>query len=576
MTTMGALPSRDDAAPDPEASTGAGTSGDVAQGRARLSAVAESAGSESPLMVSIEEAPDPLLWIERDGRISYANPAAWRMLGRTREELLGTTLFALAPSFSQETWPNVWNVLETEGPVTFDLHWVTRDGTRLLVEVSAAHVRSPQGDHVSAWARDCTRRREREARLLEAQDQMAAQVHEAAAELARLNEELRREIEERKEVERTLRSWEERHRLIADSVTDVVWTCDLEGYLTYVSPSVERVLGYSPFDLVSTAIAELVEPMEFARITARLLQQRDAAESTSVQPVVHAEVQHKLGHRVACESTVRHLGGDEGQPIGLIGITRDVTERKRMEEALIRSERMAAVGTLAAGIAHEFNNLNHVILASVELALNDDPVNSVLATRLETIRRAALKGSTIVNNLLSFGARQTSDLGMGSLNRAVESALSLVEDELTREGILLVRRLGTTPQSLMSEGQIAQVVLNLLTNARHALLERPVKRIEVETGTEGTTAYLRVSDTGCGIPKAHLTRIFTPFFSTKGEHSAGDGPQSRVKGTGLGLGVSQTIVSNHGGLLGVESDEGVGTTFTMRLPVRGEATRQER
>jgi two-component system, NtrC family, sensor kinase len=270
---------------------------------------------------------------------------------------------------------------------------------------------------------------------------------------------------------------------------------------------------------------------------------------------------------VPCESTVHCLRNEDGEAIGVIGTTRDVAERKRMEQALIRSERLAAVGTLTAGVAHEFNNLNSIILGMAELALRDCGPQPALVKKLTTIRQAAMKGCAVVNNLLSLGAREPHDLRPGNLSRAVEDALSLVEDELSREGITLVRNLPSVPDSLMNEGQITQVILNLLTNARHALLDRPIRGIQVETGTALAGIYVKVSDTGCGIPSSHLPRIFTPFFSTKGEHGRGETPQSRVRGTGLGLGVSHTIVSNHGGTFTVQSQEGVGTTFTINLPL---------
>jgi PAS domain S-box-containing protein len=520
------------------------------------------------------EAPDPVLWIREDGGVSFANGAACRFLGRDQAALLRTTLFAIAPGFSPERWPQAFRLLREEGPVTFDTHYLDPAGAPLFVEVTARHIPTRDGERVAVWARDCRRRRELEQEMVRYQDDLASRLRESASELARVNADLRREIGERKEVERTMRAWEDRYRAIADSVTDVVWSCDLEGNLTYVSPSAQRVFGYSPFDLVSMNLRDFLTAPVFASALRRLREPPvDIASSihqtVETQIPVEMGIPHKLGHLVNCESVMRYLRDDRGRPIAIVGSTRDITERRRMEEALVRSERLAALGTLAAGIAHEFNNLNTIILGNADLVAMAQSLSPMASKRLDDIKAAAMRGATIAQNLISFGARDLSDLQPGSLSALADDALLRTEEDLRAEGISVVRRLVPTPTTLLSVGQMSQVIGNLLTNARHALLERPVKRIELETGTspDGKSVYLTVSDTGCGIPKAHLSRVFSPFFSTKGEHSATGTPQSHVRGTGLGLSISHTIVSNHGGTLTVESREEIGATFTIRLPL---------
>jgi PAS domain S-box-containing protein len=516
----------------------------------------------------MEEAPDALLWIRQDGLVVYANAAACRFLGRPQETLLCTSFFALAPSFRQERWSAVWELLRSEGPVTLDTHYLALDGAPLFVELTARYVRSSHGEHVSAWAHDSSRRRELELALAASREELTRHVRETTKELARINTELRREIAERREAERALRAWEERYRRIGDNVTDVVWTSDLAGRLTYASPSVERLLGYSPFQVVAMNLSDLLSPLASTTPLGRIRAQLDALSGSDFHTVL-AELPHKLGHPVPCESTVRYLRDDEGRPVGVIGTTRDISERRRMEEALVRSERLAAVGTLAAGVAHKFNNFNMVILGNVDL-IDSEPGLSVEARRrLETIREAVALSSTVAEDLRTFGSVHARDLRPASLSDVAERAVSLLKEDLQAEGIEVVLHLDHVPERAMSPALIAQVILNLVSNARHALLERPVRRLEVRTGSDEDGAYLQVSDTGCGIPEQDLPRVFLPFFSTKGEHCRGNTPQARVHGAGLGLSVSHSIVTSHGGRIEIESQEGVGSTVTVRLPLPG-------
>ncbi|MBN2711469.1 MAG: response regulator [Planctomycetes bacterium] len=237
------------------------------------------------------------------------------------------------------------------------------------------------------------------------------------------------------------------------------------------------------------------------------------------------------------------------------------------EEALIRTERMAAVGTLAGGVAHEFNNLNVGILGFAELSLLREDLDEDLRHALEHIRRAAIRARDITGSLLTFSGRRKATISSANLVDVVRESLSLINRELDNEQIDLELRLRAVPDTIMDPSQISQVILNLLINARHALLEKTDKRITIETDADSSSVWVEVSDNGCGIPPDDLGKIFTPFYSTKGEHSRGKTPQSKVKGTGLGLSISHTIIENHNGKIEAESVEGEGTSFRVSLPL---------
>ncbi|MFW5857077.1 MAG: ATP-binding protein, partial [Planctomycetota bacterium] len=184
------------------------------------------------------------------------------------------------------------------------------------------------------------------------------------------------------------------------------------------------------------------------------------------------------------------------------------------------------------------------------------------------IRDASRRAGSITRNLLTFSRPRDVPKELANLSRVVEDTVGLVEREFATEGIAIDCRTEPVPDTLMDPPQIGQVALNFLINGRHAVLDRPVRRIEVTTGLDDDGIFARFADTGCGIPPENLSRVFTPFFSTKGEHADGDSSQARVRGTGLGLSISHTIATDHGGEIAVESVPGEGATFTLRLPVR--------
>ena len=249
----------------------------------------------------------------------------------------------------------------------------------------------------------------------------------------------------------------------------------------------------------------------------------------------------------------------------VVAVARDLSERLKLEERIIRAERLAAVGTLASGVAHEFNNINVLVRGYCDLGLRRKGLDATIRGWLERVRQATERATRITNDLLTLSrVRGPSELS-ADLVAAVAQALGLLEAELARAEVTVERRLDPVPPTALDPGLMGQVVVNLVLNAIHSLVDRPVREMTVSTGLEGRRIFLRVRDTGCGVAEEDLARIFSPFFSTKGE--TGGGAQASVKGTGLGLSVSNTIVEEHGGEIAVESVVGQGSCFTVWLPV---------
>ena len=229
---------------------------------------------------------------------------------------------------------------------------------------------------------------------------------------------------------------------------------------------------------------------------------------------------------------------------------------KDSHRQVVQSSRLASVGTLAAGVAHEFNNLLAVISGTAEIAQGGPADEQERA--LQTIVDAARRGSSVTRGLLTFARRMTPLRQYAAITEAIEPVLALLEHEFAREQIVVERRYHAVPATVYDLGMISQVVLNLLTNSRDAMRPRG-GTIVVAVDQAGPNLRVAVRDNGAGIPAQLLDRIFDPFMTTKTPSSG--------SGTGLGLSISYGIVADHGGKIVVDSVEGQGTTITVLLPI---------
>jgi two-component system NtrC family sensor kinase len=238
---------------------------------------------------------------------------------------------------------------------------------------------------------------------------------------------------------------------------------------------------------------------------------------------------------------------------------RDMTDEIRLSEQLIQQEKLAAVGQLVSGVAHELNNPLAGVMAFSQLLLSSPASRDAEARRAaETIHREAKRAAKIVSNLLTFARQQPAERAETDLNALVSDTLELRRFNLRAANIDVETVLDSgLPRTWADPFQLQQVLLNLIGNAEHALAEwRGIRRVTIRTGRDGDQLALSVSDTGPGVPLEKRDRIFNPFFTTK--------PVGQ--GTGLGLSISDGIAREHGGRLRVESQEGEGATFVLELP----------
>jgi two-component system cell cycle sensor histidine kinase/response regulator CckA len=390
--------------------------------------------------------------------------------------------------------------------------------------------------------------------------------------LARVTTHLRlRELTKHLEIkvqERTkaLRESEEKYRLHFEHVSDVVYSIAPDFRVLDISPSVERILGYRPEELIGKQLQDLnlltEEYLETAFSDAmRVL----AGEwvSSSVYEFIAKDGTKRFGE-VSGAPLVR-----DGEIVGIVSVARDITERKQLEAQLRQAQKVESIGELAAGVAHDFNNLLTPISGFADLLLWKAPEGSKEQEHLRQIQVAAQRAVALTRQLRLFSRQEEGERRPVGLNSVIKETRDLLAHSLPREIAIELRLEPELGVVKADPSQISQVLMNLCVNARDAMPEGGTLTLETRNMTldeeyarlhlgaqPGDYVRLSVSDTGCGMSPEVQARLFEPFFTTK----------EPGKGTGLGLAVVYGVVEEHGGFINVYSQEGRGSTFHIYLP----------
>ncbi|RYD35392.1 MAG: PAS domain-containing hybrid sensor histidine kinase/response regulator, partial [Verrucomicrobiaceae bacterium] len=358
------------------------------------------------------------------------------------------------------------------------------------------------------------------------------------------------DITEKRKAEETLRESESRFRELAENISEVFWIRDTrEGVLLYVSPSYEKIWGKSCETLYRSQQSwmDSIHPEDFGRVRAAAIWVA-GGHYDEIYRIIRPDGATRWIHDRAYPVHDEH-----GEIHQLVGTAEDITERKNLEQQILRAQRMDSIGTLAAGIAHDLNNVLAPILMSIEMLR---PRLADIRSReiIELIGSSARRGTDMVSRVLSFARGLEGTRAPVAIDRLFDDVARIVAETFPRH-IRLVTELGPclhAPEGDMT--QLHQVILNLCVNARDAMPGGGIIRLRAQNvtldgnaspenppGSTGPHVHIRVEDTGCGMPADLMEKIFEPFFTTK---EAG-------KGTGLGLSSVAAIVKGHGGFVTV-------------------------
>ena len=491
--------------------------------------------SEERYRVVAETATDVILTIDEDSTILFANRAVERVFGYPTAELLGKQITMLMPECLRQVHETAigsyvrtgrkhinWESVELPG-----LH---RTGREIPIELSFGEFKRNGRRFFTGIARDIT---------------------------------------ERKQAEHELSKSQERYRDIVENAHDIIYSHDLQGNYTSMNNASEQITGYSREEALNMNIVQTVAPESLEKALEMIARKLQGEEVTAYDLDIIA----KDGRRVAVEVNTKLIFQD-GAPVGVQGIARDVTERKHLEEQFRQSQKIEGIGQLAGGIAHDFNNLLTVITGYSELSMKRLRAEDPLLSYLQEIKKAGDRAASLTRQLLAFSRKQVLQPKVLDLNSVVSEQEKMLR-RLIGEDIELHTILEPNVGSIKADpGQIEQIIMNLVVNARDAMPQGGKLTIETKNivldeeyaqrhvaVTPGRFVMLAVSDSGAGIDPQTQSRIFEPFFTTKGVG----------KGTGLGLSTVYGIVKQSGGNIWVYSEVDVGTTFKIYLPSTDES-----
>jgi PAS domain S-box-containing protein len=526
---------------------------ETAQGRlvtAAIRDITERKRSETTLGSLLDAAPDAIVVADRAGRIVLVNVQAESLFGYARAELVGAAIETLLPErFRDGHGAHRAEYFQSPRvrPMGAGLTlWARRkDGREVPVEISLSPLETGAGLLAISAIRDVSDR----ARLLEElrghRDRLEEMVHERSAGLvhARIQAEAREDF-----IRNVIESLRDGIVILDRDRRIVGWN---QGLAAHSGVPVDSIRGRAFFDAFPEFRSEGLEPF-LDRLYDGTEEAFTLERLEHVSPVSGAMIVGLKG------SVVR---GADGRIDGVVLHIENITERVRLERSVQESDKLAALGTLAAGVAHEINNPIGIMTSRIELILDDAEKTGLpdeVRRDLSVLERNAQRIGRITQGLLSFARRGSGIKQPTDLNAVVEETLLLFATSVRKGRTALESRLAADlPRIDADAGQLQQVILNLLNNARDAL--EGAGEIRVETGLADDRAgwvRLCVADTGPGIPPEVQRKIFLPFFTSK------------PGGTGLGLSISHRIVEDHHGQMAVSCPPGGGTIFTILLPAR--------
>ncbi len=483
----------------------------------------------------IENTVDGIMIGDPSGNIISVNSALEKMTGLREEEMIGehASLFISEDEEIRKIFRDKAVELFEKGNTSYESALKRRDGKHIEVDVTTSLIKDGSGDCIAGVS-------------------------------------IFRDISERKKAEKKIREDKEFLENLFTTSSDAIMVTDPKGEITMVNDLLESMTGYSKDELLGKYASILSPPDKEVR--SEVLKELERLFEEGRIYGFETIWQRKDGQCMSVESNRSLLKDKDGNIIGGVSFTRDITEKKKVESMLLQSEKLKSLGELAGGVAHDFNNVLAAILGRVQLLRmslekpsgGKERRKGVLELEkgLEIIEKASLDGAETVRRIQEFSRQRTDDKNITQvdINDLIRNALEFTrvrwKNEAESRGIQIKIRkeLSSLPPIAGSASELREVFTNLINNAIDAMPQGG--EIGIKTFKKNSHVSVELEDTGIGIPDTIRDRIFDPFFTTKG-------PQS----TGLGMSVSYGIINRHGGTIKVKSVEGNGTSFSIELPL---------
>lgn len=509
----------------------------------------------------VENINDAIFSMDEKGTITYTSPVIKKITGFTPQEMTGRHFTDFVYKEDSDMITSRYSELLSGKIMSIEYRILKKNGTLCWVRAFNKPIMEGESLKIYGVVTDITKQKKAEEALKRAYDELEEKVRERTEELSKTNKKLIQEVHERKKIEDDLRASEERYRMIAEElevvlngITDIIMMQDKSLSIIWANEGASLSLNRPRKELMGKKCYELWQhrstPCEKCPVTRAIESGRPQEETIRTKS---GDLWEIMGYPVK---------DDHGAVRGAIEISRNVTDRKYLEEELQKRYKLDSLGTLAGGIAHDFNNILTVILGNVSFAKmlinNQDKIYS----RLDDIEKASMKAKDLTNQILTFSK------GGNPLKKSIKI------DQLLRDTIHFslqnsdITARFHTSGSLWSieadEAQIVQVIKNIILNAKQAMPEGGSITVKADNCTSdvdnnalfiiGNYVKVSIQDTGCGIDEKMLNNIFDPFFTTK------------QKSHGLGLATSYSILRKHGGHITASSAPGKGTTITLYFP----------
>ncbi len=492
--------------------------------------------SEQKLRDIIDTSPDAIIWVDTTGKITLVNRKGFELTGFSEKDLIGKTFMdveALTQESKEKILESFMKRIEGIDTPPYEVEVVAKNGEIIPAELSASPI-FEGGKIVGTQSifRDLRERKKMEEKLKQYSEHLEELVQERTEELVES---------------------EKRYSVLVEEASDGVVILQ-EGKAVFANRKAAEIIGYSRDELVGLPFEKVVDEEYLQLATEGYMR---IIQGEAVPPIAELELIAKTGERAPVEasSALIHY---QGRPSNLV-IVRDISDRKRIEEERLRLEKLAAIGEVATMVGHDLRNP----LQSIENAtyyLNNElprlppstPIPQKALKMLQAIQDSVSYADKIVRDLHDFSATRKPTFQKTNINVVVQAALSQLE---TPENVKLVTNLGHLTETKVDKEMIRRAFLNLALNGIQAMKE---KGGTLKVSTKKTKGFIEVSfkDTGGGVSKEIMKKLFTPFFTTK------------ARGMGMGLPICKKFVESHGGSIEVESEEGKGSTFTVKLPIQ--------